>query len=252
MLYEPLTNRELTSLRSAARIAAATLQLMIEAAKPGVSTLELDEIAGRYMRSESAESAPAKAYGFPGFTCISISPVAAHGIPDAGVVLQPGMLVNFDVSVVFEGMFADNGASICIAPAPLKLRGLVSTARAARDAAIEIIAPGVAVRSLGVAANNVAQQNDLRIVKSLVSHGVGRSLHAYPGNIHNYPRDQERRRIKEGWVLAIEPFVTSGDGEIVELEDTWSLETEDRAPVAQFEHTVLVTKGGHEILTIPG
>ena len=225
---------------------------MRSSAKAGMSTLEVDEIARLYLKSEKAVPAPAKLYGFPAVTCISISPVAAHGIPNAETILEAGMLVNFDVSVGVDGIYADNGGSFCLPPVPMRTNGLLHTALNARDAAINVIEPGVAVKSIGAAAEQVAQDAGFTIARALVSHGVGRGLHVYPGNIANYPREQERRRIKEGWVVAIEPFVTSGNGNIVELDDNWSLETEDRAPIAQFEHTVLVTANGHEILTIPG
>ena len=239
---------ELETLKAIGRIVAQTLESMKAAVRPGMTTLELDELGLRLLREAGAVAAPPSVYGFPGATCISISPVAAHGIPN-GRVIQPGDIVNIDVSASLDGIFADNGGSVAIPPVSPGTERLLSTAREALDAAVAAARAGRPVNNIGRAAEKVAHRAGYRIVKALTSHGVGHTLHDDPGSVFNFYRPSERRLLQAGWVLAIEPFLTSGSGDIFEEEDRWTLRTSDHKPVAQFEHTVVVTEGEPLIVT---
>lgn len=239
---------ELEKLKIIGRIVAQTLQTMQAAVAPGVTTLELDELGVRLLREAGAVPAPPSVYGFPGATCISISPAAAHGIPGKQVI-QPGDMVNIDVSASLDGIFADNGGSVAVPPVSPQTERLLRTTRAALDAAVAAVQAGRPVNNIGRAAEKVARKAGYRIVRTLTSHGVGHTLHDDPGNVFNFYHPSDRRIQQTGWVLAIEPFLTSGSGDIYEEEDRWTLRTTDRKPVAQFEHTVVVTEDGPLIVT---
>ena len=239
---------ELEALKKIGRIVAQVLQTMQAAVRPGMTTLELDELGLRLLREAGATPAPPSVYGFPGATCISISPVAAHGIPD-GRVIQPGEIVNIDVSASLDGVFADNGGSVAVPPVGQQTEQLLSAGRAALAAAIEAARAGQPVNTIGRAAEKVARDSGYHIVRALSSHGVGRTLHDDPGSILNFYHPSDRRILQAGWVLALEPFLTTGSGEIVEENDHWALRTTDRKPVVQFEHTIVVTEGEPLIIT---
>ena len=240
---------ELETLMKIGRIVAQTLQTMSEAVRPGMTTLELDELGLRLLRESGAIAAPPTVYGFPGATCISISPVAAHGIPYKGSVIQPGDIVNIDVSASLDGIFADTGGSFAVPPVSPQTQKLLTTARAALDQAVAEVRAGRPINNIGRAAEKQARRGGFRIVKALASHGVGHTLHDDPGTIFNFYRSSDRRIMQAGWVLAIEPFLTSGSGTIYEEDDQWGLTTADHQPVAQFEHTVVVTDGEPLVVT---
>jgi len=240
--------QELEKLKTIGRIVAEVLQSMKDAVQPGMTTLELDELGLRLLREAGAVPAPPAVYGFPGATCISISPVAAHGIPD-GRVIQPGDIVNIDVSASLDGIFADNGGSLAVPPVAPATEQLLTAARGALDAAIAAVQVGRPVNNIGRAAEMTARKAGYRIVKPLTSHGVGHTLHDDPGTIFNFYRANDRRLIQPGWVLAIEPFLTTGSGDIYEEDDQWTLRTTDRKPVAQFEHTLVVMEDGPLVVT---
>ena len=240
---------ELEILIKIGRIVAQTLRTMSEAVRPGMTTLELDELGLRLLREAGAVAAPPTVYGFPGATCISISPVAAHGIPDKNKVIQPGDIVNIDVSASLDSIFADNGGSVAIPPVSPQTEKLLAAARAALEHAVAEARAGRPINNIGRAAEKQAHHAGFRIVKALASHGVGHTLHDDPGTIFNFYRPADRRLLQVGWVLAIEPFLTMGSGDIYEEDDRWGLTTADKKPVAQFEHTVVVTAGEPLVVT---
>lgn len=239
---------DLEKLKTIGRIVAEVLQTMKDAVEPGMTTLELDELGLRLLREAGAVPAPPSVYGFPGATCISISPVAAHGIPGERVI-QPGDIVNIDVSASLDGIFADNGGSLAVPPVSRETERLLASARAALDAAVSEARAGRPVNNIGRAAEREARKGGYHIVKALTSHGVGRALHDDPGSVFNFYHSSDRRILQAGWVLAIEPFLTNGSGDIYEEEDRWTLRTTDRKPVAQFEHTIVITDGDPLIVT---
>jgi len=244
-----LTPDEFEKLKIIGRIVAQTLQTMTAAVQSGMTTLELDDLGLRLLREAGATPAPPTVYGFPGATCISISPVAAHGIPDAARVIQAGDIVNIDVSASLDGIFADNGGSVAVSPVSAATEKLLAAALAARDMAIAEARAGRPVNNIGRAAERQARKAGFKIVRALASHGVGHTLHDDPGSLFNFYQPSDRRILQAGWVLAIEPFVTAGSGDIYEEEDRWTLRTTDRKPVAQFEHTIVVTDGEPIIVT---
>jgi methionyl aminopeptidase len=242
------SEKEIQSLKAIGRICAETLRKMIEAAKAGMTTRELDDIGRQLLAAEGARSAPEVAYQYPGATCISVSPVIAHGIPD-GHVLQEGELIHIDVSAELEGYYADTGASMWIAKRSPEVHKLLEATRATLNKAVSAARAGNRLNEIGKTVQQEARKRGYNIISELTGHGIGRGLHEEPREIWNFYNPRDHRILKDGLVLAIEPFLTTGQGRIRQESDGWSLRTADNAIAAQFEHTIIVTKNEPIILT---
>lgn len=239
---------ELEGLRRAGTLVASVLATMREAAVPGAVSRDLDAIGAAMLREAGARSAPQLTYDFPGATCISINEVAAHGIPD-DTVLREGDLVNIDVSAELDGYFADTGGSFVVGGAPSAAqRKLLDATLEARDAAIAQLRAGNLINSIGRTVEAVAARHGLRVIRNLGSHGVGRALHEAPGNIPGYYDARDTRRLHEGMVITIEPFLATHCTHTDEAEDGWAMRCR-RGFAAQFEHTVVVTSGEPIVVT---
>ena len=236
-------------LKAAGRVVAGTLKKMMKHAKPGITTAELDHIGQEFLEKEGAKSAPQAMYDFPGATCISISPVIAHGIPNEHV-LQEGELINIDVSAELDGYFADTGASMVVSKRIPELEKLLEATKSALTKALNAATAGAPLNAIGTAIQAEATRKGFGVIYDLTGHGIGRKLHEQPSEIHNFHNPTDRRILNEGLVLAIEPFLTTGKGRIVEKKDGWSLQTVDKTIAAQFEHTIIVTKNEPIILTL--
>ena len=242
------TQEDLEALKEIGRICALVRDEMAKAVRPGITTLELDLIAKRLFEENEAESAPMGEYDFPGYTCISVNDVVAHGIPSE-YALKEGDKVNIDVSASKNGFFADTGLTLNIPPAGEKNKLLLETAKKALYKSIEKAMPGTMTNNLGRAVYNEAQSHGFTVIKNLTGHGVGKTLHDHPENIFNYNERRGASLVKEGHVLAIETFISEKDDYVEEYPDGWTLKTPHKDYIYQFEHTVVVTKEGPMILT---
>lgn len=242
------TQEDLEALKEIGRICALVRDEMAKAVRPGITTLELDLIAKRLFEENEAESAPMGEYDFPGYTCISVNDVVAHGIP-SDYVLKEGDKVNIDVSASKNGFFADTGLTLNIPPTGEKNKLLLETAKKALYKSIEKAMPGTMTNNLGRAVYNEAQSHGFTVIKNLTGHGVGKTLHDHPENIFNYNERRGASLVKEGHVLAIETFISEKDDYVEEYPDGWTLKTPHKNYIYQFEHTVVVTKEGPMILT---
>ena len=242
------TEKDIQSLKAIGRICAETLRKMIEAAQAGITTRELDDIGRQLLAAEGERSAPEVAYQYPGATCISVSPVIAHGIPD-GHVLQEGELIHIDVSAELDGYYADTGASMWIARRSPEVHKLLEATRATLNKAVSVARAGNKLNEIGKTVQQEARKRGYNIISELTGHGIGRGLHEEPSEIWNFYNPRDHRILKDGLVLAIEPFLTTGQGRIRQEGDGWSLRTADNAIAAQFEHTIIVTKNEPIILT---
>lgn len=239
---------DIQHLKAIGHICAVALKTMMEYAVPGITTAELDHIGRQVLKQEGATSAPEGLYRFPGATCISISPVVAHGIP--GIYkLRDGDLINIDVSAGKDGYFADTGASLVVGRVQLENQHIVEATQAALRMALQAARNGNPINAIGRAIQEEAKRNGYGVIYDLTGHGIGHHLHEEPAQIFNYFKVRDRRILKEGMVLAIEPFLTTGKGHVVEEADGWSLRTIDRTIAAQFEHTVIITNDEPMILT---
>ena len=241
---------ELDGLKEIGRIVANTMQSMARAMEPGMTTGELDDIGRTLLEREGAVPAPEAAYGFPGATCISVNEEIAHGIP-GGRTLRKGDLVNIDVSASKMGYFADTGATYRLAPVRPSLDRLCRDGRRAMQIGIAQVGSGRPLAGIGQAIGRFASARGYTLIRNLASHGVGRALHEEPEGIATWPSEGDRRRIHEGLVLTVEPFLSRGGLWASEGTDGWTLFSEPRAPVVQYEHTVVATPRGAVVVTLP-
>jgi methionyl aminopeptidase len=240
---------DIAGLKAIGHICAMTLRTMMEAVQPGMTTVELDDIGREVLDKAGAKSAPVSLYQFPGITCISVSPVIAHGIP-GDHVLREGELINIDVSAEMGGYFGDTGASMVVAARVPEYDKIIAAAKSALEKAVQAARAGQTINNIGKAAQGEAKRHGYGVIYDLTGHGIGRHLHEEPAQVFNHFKPRDRYVLKEGLVLAIEPFLTTGKGHVVEEADGWSLRTTDRAIAAQFEHTVIVTNGEPIVLTV--
>ncbi|WP_251518480.1 MULTISPECIES: type I methionyl aminopeptidase [Staphylococcus] len=243
------TQEELDALKDIGYICALVRDKMQAATKPGVTTKELDNIAKDLFEEHGAISAPIHDENFPGQTCISVNEEVAHGIPSIRKIKE-GDLVNIDVSALKNGYYADTGISFVVGETdePIKQK-VCDVALEAFDAAMLKVKPGSKLSQIGKAVHATARKNDLTVIKNLTGHGVGQSLHEAPSHVMNYYEPKDKTLLKEGTVIAVEPFISSNATFVSEGKNEWAFETKDKSYVAQIEHTVIVTKEGPLLTT---
>ena len=242
------TEPDIEGLRRVGRIVAAVLRKMLDAIEPGMTTAELDDVGRTLLDRYGARSAPQVTYKFPGATCISVNEEAAHGIPGPRVI-RPGDVVNVDVSAELDGYFADTGGTRVVPPStPTKDRLCHATRLALREAVAEARA-GNKINRIGKAVQRVAKAHQFKIIRNLAGHGVGRSLHEEPGSIVGYFEPRDTRELREGMVIAIEPFLSTKSTHVTEADDGWTLVGAEGNLSAQYEHTLIVTRGEPIVLT---
>ncbi|MCI5075533.1 type I methionyl aminopeptidase [Oricola sp.] len=242
---------ELESLKAIGRIVANTLEAMGAALEPGMTTAELDAIGRRLLEEAGARPAPEQCYDFPGATCISVNEEIAHGIPGARRI-EAGDLVNIDVSAQKDGFFADTGASFPVPPVSRAIERLCRDGKRAMWAGIRTVATDRPLGDIGMAIGAFAHRNRYTLIRNLASHGVGRSLHEKPTEIATWPEPGDDRAMTEGLVFTVEPFLSMGGQWAEDGDDDWTLFSEPRAPTVQYEHTVVATRRGPVVVTLPG
>jgi len=240
---------ELDKMRRAGAITAATIDLVLEAVAAGVSTLDLDRTAERYIRGEGAIPSFLGYKGFTGSICASINDEIVHGIPTADRVLRDGDLVSLDFGAIWEGFHSDAAVTVFVGSPPSDdAKRLTETTEAALDAAIAVIRPGGRLSDIGHAIEQIALAHGLGVIREYGGHGIGRALHEDPF-IQNWGAAGRGPELKPGLVVAIEPMLTLGGDATEVREDGWTVVTADGSLSAHFEHTVAVTDTGHEVLT---
>ena len=242
------TQNDLEGLKRVGRVVSKVLKDMLDAIEPGMTTGELDVLGARLLESHGARSAPRITYNFPGATCISVNEEAAHGIPGARRIAA-GDVVNVDVSAEMDGYFADTGGTRVVPPADAVAMRLCHAARMALDSAVAEARDGARINRIGKAVERVAKQHRFHIIRNLAGHGVGRGLHEEPTDIVGYFNPNDRRVFHEGMVVAIEPFLSTKTTFAEESADGWTLVGPHGTRSAQFEHTVVITRGAPIIVT---
>ncbi|MGA0605534.1 type I methionyl aminopeptidase [Phenylobacterium sp. VNQ135] len=243
------SEEELEKLKAAGRLVARTLKAMGEALEPGITTKELDQLGRKMLEDAGARSAPELSYDFPGATCISVGPDVAHGIPGDRRV-EAGDLINIDVSAELDGFFADTGASFAVPPVAPRIDKLCRDGRRAMWAGIRAVRPGAPLNAIGKSIETFADRNGYSLVRNLASHGVGKSLHEEPTELATWYEPHDKRRITEGLVFTIEPFLSLGADWVDEMEDGWTLRPPGQEPTVQYEHTLVATRRGPLVLTL--
>jgi methionyl aminopeptidase len=247
------TQKEIDLIRESCRIVAETLRLVKSNVKVGITTIELDQIAEDYIRSNSAVPA-FKGYsqgglpGFPGSVCTSINDAVVHGIPGQ-VKLEEGDIISLDVGVLKNNYYGDAATSVSVGKISDEKRKLLEITENSLRLGIEQAKSGNRVHDISAAVQEYVEQNGFSIVRDLCGHGVGKFLHEDPA-IPNFGRRGTGSKLKNGMTLAIEPMVNAGGYEVNTASDGWTVLTSDGSPSAHFEHTILIMDNSPEILTV--
>lgn len=242
------THDDVVALKRIGKIVSSVLHEMLAAAEPGMTTRELDALGTKLLDRHGARSAPRLTYDFPGSTCISINEEAAHGIPGDRVI-RPGDVLNVDVSAELEGYFADTGGTRVVPPTNPQKTRLCHATRTALEQAMKNARAGRPINGIGAAIENTAKKYGFKIIENLGSHGVGRALHEAPEHIPGYFDPTDRRILQEGMVITIEPFLSTKSRMVSETADGWTLVGVQGNLSAQYEHTMIITKGAPIIVT---
>ncbi|GAB3273692.1 type I methionyl aminopeptidase [Larkinella harenae] len=242
------SQEDLIGMQQISQIVGSTLRLMQQYARPGMSTLELDQYGRKLLEEQGARSAPKLTYGFPGWTCISLNEEVCHGIPSAKRLMLEGDLVNIDVSAELNGYWSDNGGSFVLGQDIHQRGALVDASKRILAKAISRIKAGVQIAEIGRLIETETKQAGFRVIKNLAGHGVGRSLHEEPREILCYYDRSIKTRFRKNSVVAIETFLSTNSSYAHEKEDGWTLAVRNSFAV-QHEHTIVVTDQQPIILT---
>jgi len=242
------TTEEIELMRQTCKLASSTLDFISKEVKEGVSTLKLNDLCHEYIMDHGAYPAPLNYHGFPKSVCTSLNEVICHGIPSDKDVLKSGDILNIDVTTKLNGYHGDTNRTFLIGEVKPEVKRLVDITKQSLENAIAIVKPGARLGDIGHCIESFAHENDFTVVHEYCGHGIGKEFHEEPQVLH-YGRANTGIELKEGMTFTIEPMVNLGQRYSKLLKDGWTVVTKDRKPSAQFEHTILVTKEGAEVLT---
>lgn len=243
------TAEEIEKMRVAGRLAAEVLEMIEPYVKPGITTEEINTLCHDYIINEQkAIPAPLNYLGFPKSICTSVNHVVCHGIPGPRK-LKEGDILNIDITVIKEGYHGDTSKMFSIGKPSILADRLCKIARECMFIGIRMVKPGVRLGDIGAAIQNHAEKNHTSIVREYCGHGIGRIFHEDPQVLH-YGIPGTGEILEQGMTFTIEPMVNAGKRHVKLLSDNWTVITKDRSLSAQWEHTILVTESGHEILTL--
>jgi methionyl aminopeptidase len=244
------SENEIEAMGQAGRVVADTLALLGESMRPGVTTKELDGIAEEYIRSQGGAPTFKGYHGFPASICASPNSMVVHGIPGE-YRIEDGDLLSVDVGVTLNGFVADSAYTFAVGTISEETQRLLDVGQAALEAGIAEARAGNHVGDISAAVQRTVEEAGFSVVKSLVGHGIGRSMHEEP-QIPNWGEPGRGPLLAPGMTLAIEPMINAGSPEVFVADDRWSISTNDGSLSAHFEHTVAVTDGEARILTAAG
>lgn len=243
------TADEIEKMRVAGRIAAEVLEMIEPYVVAGVSTGELDRICHDYIVNEKqAIPAPLNYHGFPKSICTSINHVICHGIPSDTKLLKKGDIINIDITVIKDGYHGDTSAMFCIGEVSPAYQRLVTLTQESLYIGIDLVKPGARLGDIGHAIQTFAESNHFSVVREYCGHGIGAGFHEDPQVLH-YGKAGTGLELQPGMIFTIEPMLNLGTRFNKQLGDGWTVVTKDRKASAQWEHTILVTEDGHEVLT---
>lgn len=235
-------------MREAGRITARALRAVGEAVAPGVTTAELDDVAVSVIRSAGAKPAFLGYHGFPATICASRNCEVVHGIPGK-TRLQEGDIISIDMGAIVDGYYGDSARTFAVGRVSDEASRLMEVTARSLDAGIAAALPGGRLYDIGAAVQSVAEAAGFSVVREYVGHGIGREMHEEP-QVPNYGTAGKGPTLLPGMVLAIEPMINAGTGQVRQLKDGWTVVTGDGALSAHFEHTVAITEDGPVILTL--
>lgn len=243
------TPQEIEKMRAAGRAAAEVLEMVEEHVRPGITTVELDRICHDFMVNEQkVVPAPLNYRGFPRSICTSVNHQVCHGIP-SDKKLKNGDIVNIDITVIKDGFHGDTSKMFLIGKPTVLAARLAEVAQQALWIGIEEVRPGATLGDIGHAIQQFAESHRYTVVREYCGHGIGRAFHEDPQVLH-YGKRGDGVELRAGMCFTIEPMINAGKKEVKVLPDKWTVVTRDRKPSAQWEHTILVTDDGHEVLTL--
>jgi methionyl aminopeptidase len=240
--------REILLMREVGRMAAGTLQRVGPMLRAGITTQEINDFVHADTLRLGARPAPLNYRGFPRSVCTSINEVVCHGIPSQSRVLRDGDIINVDVTHLYKGFHGDTSATFYIGEPSPEAKKVVEVARKSLELGIAQVKPGARLGDIGAAIQEFAEKHGCSVVRDFVGHGIGRKFHDEP-QVKHYGAWGKGNRLKPGMTFTIEPMINLGDYRVEVLADDWTAVTKDGSLSAQFEHTVLVTSEGVEILT---
>ncbi len=239
--------RELNGLREIGRIVRAALNEMQQHVRPGATTAELNDIGAAVLGDHSARSAPMLVYDFPAEICISLNDEIVHGIPSQRVIRE-GDLVKLDVTAEKGGFMADAAITVPVGAVADDVRRLVDCARQAFDAAMRVARAGRPINEIGRSVEAEARRAGFAVIRGLVGHGIGRTIHEEP-IVPNFYEPRLRKPLEPGLVFTVEPMLAQGRGEIVQAKDGWTIRTVDGSLSSHYEQTIVVTDGEPLLVT---
>lgn len=246
--------KQLEILRQSGKILAEVLDIVVQNAKAGVSSLDLDVIAEREIEKRGAKPSFKNFRGrkdeapFPASLCVSINHEIVHGLPTKEKILQEGDIVGLDLGVEYQGMYTDMAVTVGVGKISPENQKIITATKQALDNALAQVKAGNTTGDIGFAIESTAKKFGFAVVRELVGHGVGAAVHEDP-EVPCFGEKGKGTKLIEGLVLAIEPMLVEGDWKIHVALDNWTIETSDRLLAAHKEHTVLVTKTGYELIT---
>lgn len=250
MITRVKSAKEIIAMRESGRQLATVLDYLKNTMSAGMSTKDIADVASDRLKKLGGKPAFLGYYGFPDVICISLNEEVVHGIPDPKRIINEGDIVSLDFGVTVDGMITDSAVTVVVGTTKnSKVTNLLRTTELSLLAGAETLHDGVRVGTIANAIEAVLKKQHLGIVRDLVGHGVGHELHEEP-NIPNYGKPQTGMVLKEGMTIAIEPMATMGTDSVHTAGDGWTIRTNDGSLSAHFEHTILITKKGYEILTI--
>ncbi len=248
---EILSGKAVEQMRASCKLAAATLVHVDENLRVGMTTEDINTLVHQFITSHDAYPSPLNYRGFPKSVCTSVNDVVCHGIPDKAVTLVDGDIVNVDVTTYLpskKGFHGDTSVTFYVGKPSKEAKLVTETARACLEVGIAQVKHGARIGDIGAAIQALAESRGCSVVRDYVGHGIGREFHSAP-QIPHYGTAGTGRRMKTGMIFTIEPMVNLGGYECVLESDDWTVRTQDRTLSAQFEHTLIVTREGAEVLT---
>lgn len=241
------TEDEIALLKESSLLVGKTLAELARLIKPGVTTLQLDKVAEEFIRDHGAEPAFKGYHGFPGSICASPNEVVVHGIPN-DTPLQEGDIISIDCGVKMNGFYGDSAYTFAVGEISPEVQKLMQVTKECLDKAIAVAIAGNRIGDIGYAVQQHAEANGYSVVREMVGHGLGKSLHEEP-EVPNYGKRGSGVKLSEGMVLAIEPMINMGKKNIMQLKDGWTIVASDKQPSAHYEHDVVIRKGKAEVLS---
>lgn len=235
-------------MRESGRMLATVLGKLEKSLNAGMTTKDIAELAKRELRQLGGQPAFLGYQGFPDVICVSLNQEIVHGIPSNQRIIKDGDLVSMDFGVSYKGMITDSATTVIVGGVSKKVQELVSYTQQSLEAGIQVVRGGIHIGDISHAVESVLKNKSYGIIKDLVGHGVGHALHEDP-NIPNLGKKGQGFILNEGMTIAIEPMASLGSDDIVIEDDEWTISTRDNSLSAHFEHTILVTADGAEVLT---